>query len=146
MGTYLDVTERPLDHGIRLVVLRGQLDSATISLFASRLRKVLNRNQPVVVDLTDVSAVGAAGMALLRNAQRRYAVAGGCLAVVSPDTVVPSTIVSATDPPVATRPGTTTWVTLDVFANREQAIVAARRSVIGGPPCAVRGLLDVPIG
>jgi len=136
MNSHLDIADEPVDRSIRLLVLRGELDRTTTPVLAGRLSQALRMRRPaVIVDVTELTSMDAAGLALLHDSQSQMAAAHGCLAVVG-DRVYES----------RGSPRLPAGTTLDVAATRAQAIEDARRSAVAVRPCAVRSLLDVPYG
>jgi anti-anti-sigma factor len=136
MTSHLEIADEPLDRSIRLIVLRGELDRTTTPQLAVRLSQALLRRRPaVIVDLTELTSMDAAAVALLHDSQSQIAAARGYLAVVGD---------RARHWHLSARPRA--GITLDVSATRAQAIATARRSAAVAGPCAVRPLLDVPAG
>lgn len=79
-----EAASQPLDRGIHVVSVRGELDLATAPEFERALSTVPEGGvESVIVDLTDCSFMDAAGLHLLTRAQQRFDDAGGQLAVVS---------------------------------------------------------------
>lgn len=147
MSPDLYVSERWLSHAMRLVVLRGELDGATTPRLAVILRKAVSRMRPVVVvDISEVTTLGPVALALLHHAQVRAAKSGGCVTLVSGELRAPPAFISAERSASRTRERRLATVVLAVFASREEAIAAARQSILNLRPQAVRSVLDVPVG
>jgi len=136
MTSHLEIADQPLDESTRLLVLRGELDRTTTPQLAVRLSQALLTRRPaVIVDLTELTSMDAAGVALLRDSQSQMAAVRGCLAVVGER--------------ARHAPGTVrqlTGITLGVSPTLAHAIAEARRSAAVEGPAAVRSLWDVPAG
>lgn len=79
-----EAASEPLDRGIHVVSVRGEVDLATGREFERALSAVPeNGVASVIVDLTDCSFMDSAGLHLLTLAQQRIDGAGGRVAVVS---------------------------------------------------------------
>ncbi len=79
-----EAASQPLDRGIHVVSVRGELDLATGPEFERALGAVREGGaESVIVDLSDCSFMDSTGLHLLTRAQRRQDDAGGQLAVVS---------------------------------------------------------------
>lgn len=135
MSSHLDVGDQPLDYPIHLLVLKGQLDRATVPTLAATLTSALSEHKPgVIVDLTDVTSLDASGLALLRDSQVRLARRNGRLAVVGEQRCDSQlSALTATD------------ATLDVFRTRTDAIAAVRRGVWKVRLPAVRSVIDISL-
>ena len=79
-----EAASEPLDLGIQVVSVRGEVDLATGPEFERALGAVPEDGvDSVIVDLTDCSFMGSTGLHLLTRTQRRFDSAGGRVAVVS---------------------------------------------------------------
>jgi anti-sigma B factor antagonist len=79
-----EAASEPLDRGIHVVSVRGEVDLATGPEFERALGAVPDDGvASVIVDLTDCSFMYSTGLHLLTRTQRRFDRAGGRLAVVS---------------------------------------------------------------
>ena len=79
-----EAASQPLDRGIHVVSVRGELDLATGPEFERALGALPEAGvESVIVDLTDCSFMDSTGLHLLTRAQERLGDAGGQLAVVS---------------------------------------------------------------
>ncbi len=76
---HLRVTVRPLDAGVVLVVLHGEVDLSTAPLLHDSLTGVLRGHRDVVVDLAGVTHLACCGLGCLAEAQARAASRGGSL-------------------------------------------------------------------
>ena len=79
-----EAASEPLDRGIHVVSVRGEVDLATGPEFGRALDAVPEDGvESVIVDLTDCSFMDSTGLHLLTRTQRRFDSAGGRVAVVS---------------------------------------------------------------
>ena len=79
-----EAASEPLDRGIHVVSVRGEVDLATGPEFERALGAVPEDDvASVIVDLTDCSFMDSTGLHLLTRAQQRLDSAGGRVAVVS---------------------------------------------------------------
>lgn len=79
-----EAASEPLDRGIHVVSVRGEVDLATGPEFERALGAVPEDGvESVIVDLTDCSFMDSTGLHLLTRTQRRFDSAGGRVAVVS---------------------------------------------------------------
>lgn len=135
MSSQLKVSDRSLDHHIRLVALQGELDSTTTPRLAATLKRACpSEGRSVIVDLTELRSLDASGIGLLHDSQLRIANAGGRLIVIS-DELRDAWLLASTR-----------WFAADTFHSRAEAIAAVKRRSLLVRPAAVRSLLDVPAG
>lgn len=87
----LDVAVATRGAGV-VVTVRGELDLATAPILREQLSTVDKDAARVVVDLSAVTFIGSAGLALLVEAHNECAGRGASLAVVATGTVVPRAI------------------------------------------------------
>jgi anti-sigma B factor antagonist len=79
-----EAASEPLDRGIHVVSVRGEVDLATGPEFERALGAVPEDGlESVIVDLTDCTFMDSTGLHLLTRTQRRFDSAGGRVAVVS---------------------------------------------------------------
>ena len=79
-----EAASEPLDRGIHVVSVRGEVDLATGPEFERALGAVPEDGvESVIVDLTDCSFMDSTGLHLLTRTQQRFDSAGGRVAVVS---------------------------------------------------------------
>ena len=79
-----EAASEPLDRGIHVVSVRGEVDLATGPEFERALGAVPEDGvESVIVDLTDCSFMDSTGLHLLTCTQRRFESSGGRVAVVS---------------------------------------------------------------
>ena len=79
-----EAASEPLDRGIHVVSVRGEVDLATGPQFERALGAVPEDGvESVIVDLTDCSFMDSTGLHLLTRTQQRFDSAGGRVAVVS---------------------------------------------------------------
>ncbi|MPZ84437.1 MAG: anti-sigma factor antagonist [Actinophytocola sp.] len=91
-----------------VVSVRGELDLATVPVLRERLEsvgEVSSAPSPLVIDLSSVTFIGSAGLALLVELHNQCTERGTPLAVVATGTVVPRAIqVTALDQVFAVHP------------------------------------------
>ncbi|MDX8052779.1 STAS domain-containing protein [Lentzea sp. BCCO 10_0798] len=79
----LTVTARPVVSGAVVLAVRGEVDSCTSPLLKIRLLEhVRPTDPPLVIDLTDVSFLGAAGLTVLVTVREAAMAAGIALCLV----------------------------------------------------------------
>ena len=79
-----EAASEPLDRGIHVVSVRGEVDLATGPEFERALGAVPEDGvKSVIVDLSDCSFMDSTGLHLLSRAHERFDSAGGRVAVVS---------------------------------------------------------------
>lgn len=79
-----EAASEPLDRGIHVVSVRGEVDLATGPEFGRALGAVPEDGvESVIVDLTDCPFMDSTGLHLLTRTQRRFDSAGRRVAVVS---------------------------------------------------------------
>ena len=79
-----EAASEPLDRGIHVVSVRGDVDLATAPEFERALGAVpVDGVESVIVDLSDCSFMDSTGLHLLTRTQQRFDSAGGRVAVVS---------------------------------------------------------------
>ena len=79
-----EAASEPLDRGIQVVSVRGEVDLTTVPAFERALGAVPEDGvESVIVDLTDCSFMDSAGLHLLTRTQRRFDSAGSRVAVVT---------------------------------------------------------------
>ena len=79
-----EAASEPLDRGIHLVSVRGEVDPATGPEFERALGAVPEDGvESVIVDLTDCSFMDSTGLHLLTRTQHRLGRSGGHVAVVT---------------------------------------------------------------
>jgi anti-sigma B factor antagonist len=111
----LDVAEERPDPGTRLVMLRGELDVATVGRLRATLTPIIEdpAAQLVVVDLVEVTFIDSTGLMTLLNALRRLVRRGGRL------------VLACSNPTVLRLfEATRTDATFEIVATREQALSA----------------------
>lgn len=96
-------------HGAAVVVsVRGELDLATVPVLRERLEsvgEVSSTPSPLVIDLSPVTFIGSAGLALLVELHNQCTERGVPMAVVATGSVVPRAIqVTALDQVLAVHP------------------------------------------
>ena len=81
-----EAASEPLDRGIHVVSVRGEVDLATAPEFERALGAVPEDGvASVIVDLTDCSFMDSTGLHLLTRSQERFDRSGGHVAVVAPN-------------------------------------------------------------
>lgn len=76
-----------------VVTVRGELDLATVPVLRDRLDSMApGAPSPLVIDLSAVTFIGSAGLALLVDMHNKCSERGTSLAVVAAGTVVPRAI------------------------------------------------------
>ena len=79
-----EAASEPLDRGIHVVSVRGEVDLATGPEFERALSAVPEDGvESVIVDLTDCSFMDSTGLHLLTRSQERFERSGGRVAVVA---------------------------------------------------------------
>jgi anti-sigma B factor antagonist len=79
-----EAASEPLDRGIHVVSVRGEVDLATGPAFDRALGEVPEDGvESVIVDLTDCSFMDSTGLHLLTRTHQRLGGSGGQVAVVS---------------------------------------------------------------
>lgn len=79
-----EAASEPLDGGIHVVSVRGEVDLATVSELERALFAVPEVGvDSVIVDLTDCSFMDSTGLHLLTRSQERFERSGGRVAVVA---------------------------------------------------------------
>jgi anti-anti-sigma factor len=79
----LQVSE--LEHGIRLIILNGKLDSSGVyAIEMDFLHHCAGESQRVLVDLSNVSYISSIGIPMLVNTAKIVARKGGKFALLSP--------------------------------------------------------------
>ena len=85
IGSRFAVSERALGRGLLLAVVEGEIDMATREELTVRLLAAARAaERGLVVDLSAVEFMGAAGIHALEGARTELARRGGALAVVAP--------------------------------------------------------------
>lgn len=69
------------DSGMHVLLLRGELDLATARLLDARLRALLECNEQLELDLSELSFIDSSGLAVLLAAARAADRDGGTLAI-----------------------------------------------------------------
>lgn len=85
VGSRLGIEVEALDERVGVAYVRGEIDMSTTSALLERLLPAAESGPPgLVVDLSDVGFMGAAGIHALEEVKASLARRGGKLAVVAP--------------------------------------------------------------
>lgn len=66
-----------LDDGVRVIVVRGELDLSTASDLEGPLEEAVSHDDPVLIDLTDCEFIDSTGIALIVRSWQRLDRDGG---------------------------------------------------------------------
>lgn len=124
---------------VLLITVTGKIDSSTAPTINGEVRRACRTTPPaLVIDLTDVTSIAAAGLALLLDISQHTHAAGIDLHLVTPEHVL--RVLSLTDPTHAFRIHGTAHEAVATFRARQ------RRTVPGQNPITFWPSADVDAG
>ena len=80
-GTYA-VTEETVEHRMRVVAVSGELDMDAAPAFEKRLLEILGGEDPVILDVTDVTYMDSTAIGALISARKQANMTRGRFALV----------------------------------------------------------------